>query len=82
MLGCMIYYVYLYICDLLKCKYHCLSLNLCNVLINSKQCELYCHILNKTKTNLILQTITTITAIKTTPATVTPQIRPTKSINN
>jgi hypothetical protein len=35
-------------------------------------------ILNKTKTNLILQTITTITAIKTTPATVTPQIRPTQ----
>jgi hypothetical protein len=32
------------------------------------------HILNKAKTNLILQTITTITAIKTTPATVTPPI--------
>jgi len=29
-----------------------------------------------------LQTIITITAIKTRPATVTPQIRPTKNIND
>ena len=41
MLGCRIYYVYVYICDRLKCKYHCLSLNIFYVLINSKQCKLY-----------------------------------------
>ena len=33
------------------------------------------------KTNLILQVIMTITAIKTTPPTVTPHIRPTKNNN-
>ena len=33
------------------------------------------------KSNLILQVIMTITAIKTTPPTVTPQIRPTKNNN-
>ena len=74
-------YIYIFVV-LLKCKYHCLSLIFFNVLINSKQCELYCHILDIAKSNLILQTITTITAIKTTPATVTPAIRPTKNINN
>ena len=31
------------------------------------------------KSNLILQVIMTITAIKTTPPTVTPQIRPTNN---
>jgi hypothetical protein len=41
MLGCRKYYVYLYICDRVKCKYHCFSLNCFYVLINSKQCELY-----------------------------------------
>jgi hypothetical protein len=41
MLGCRIYYVYLYICDLLKCKYDCWPLNFFYVLINQKQCELY-----------------------------------------
>jgi hypothetical protein len=34
------------------------------------------------KSNLILQVIMTITAIKTTPPTVTPQIRPTKNTND
>ena len=33
------------------------------------------------KSNLILQVIMTITAIKATPPTVTPQIRPTKITN-
>jgi hypothetical protein len=33
------------------------------------------------KSNLILQVIITITAIKVTPATVTPQIRPTQNTN-
>ena len=33
------------------------------------------------KSNLILQVIITIRAIKITPATVTPQIRPTKNTN-
>jgi hypothetical protein len=75
-------YIYIFVV-LLKCKYHCVSLiNFVYVLMNSKQCELYCHTLNKTKSNLILQTITTITAIKTIPATVRPQIRPTQNINN
>jgi hypothetical protein len=41
MLVYRIYYVYLYICDRLKCKFHCLSLNCFYALINSKQCELY-----------------------------------------